>query len=358
VVPQPEFLSAMQLRNGFPLIERPPLDAGFGAVPAGERPFTAVGFFERERPTPISYQYNLNVQREVASGTVAEIGYMANVSHHLTANDLSLNQVPPQAMGPGNAQARRPFPQFSNVYIINPAVGNSTYHAGFARVEKRFATGLTFLAHYTWSKFMDDVVSSNEYGDTQSYMDAYNRRLDKALSGSDVPHRTVLSVLYEVPRFRRAGLLGAVLSRWRVGAFGTWQSGATFTVTTLANTTNAFSAGPLRPDLVANPELPSGERTLARWFNTAAFVNPAPFRFGNAPRSGLRGPFQKTVDLTLAREFNLTERFRFDLRGEAYNALNHANFELPGRTLGAADFGAILSARPARTVQLGARVSF
>jgi hypothetical protein len=280
---------------------------------------------------------------------------MANISHHLTANDLSINQVAPAMMGPGDAQARRPFPQFSNVYIINPAVGNSTYHAGFVRAEKRFSSGFSFLAHYTWSKFIDDVASSTEYGDPQSYMDAYNRNLDKGLSGTDVPHRTVLSVLYEVPRFNGRHI-DAIAGRWKVGAFGTWQSGATFTVTTLANTTNAFSAGPLRPDLVGDPA--AGRRSLERWFNTDAFRTPPAFRFGAAPRSVLRGPFQKTIDLTLAKEFSVRESRYVELRSEIYNAFNHANFDLPGRTLGAADFGAILSARPGRTVQLGLRFSF
>ncbi|HSB14908.1 MAG TPA: carboxypeptidase regulatory-like domain-containing protein [Bryobacteraceae bacterium] len=358
VVPQADLLSAMQLRNGFPAFERPPLDARFGAVPLGRRPYTAVGFFERNRPTPVSYQYNANIQRVVASETVVEAGYIANVSHHLTANDLSLNQVAPELMGPGDAQARRPFPQFSNVYIINPAIGNSTYHAGYIRAEKRFARGLSFLAHYTFSKFLDDVVSSNEYGDPQSYMDAYNRRLDKSLSGTDVPHRTVLSILYEVPRIRSNRYLNIVGGGWKLGGFGTWQSGAPFTVTTLANTTNAFSAGPLRPDLIGAAELPGAQRSLERWFNTDAFRNPAQFRFGNAPRSVLRGPFQQSVDLTVAKEFEVTERYRVDLRGEFYNAFNHANFDLPGHTLGAADFGTILSARPPRTVQLGLRLSF
>ena len=358
VVPQADLLSAMQLRDGFPAPGRPPLDAGFGAVPAGQKPNLSVGFFERERPTPLSFQYNLNVQRAVARDTVAEVGYMANVGHHLTGNDLSLNQVPPALMGPGDAQARRPFPQFSNVYIINPAIGNSTYHAGYIRAEKRFSSGISFLAHYTWSKFLDDVAASNEYGDPQSYMDAYNRRLDKSLAGTDVPHRTVLSVLYEVPAFRSHRLLNIVAGRWKVGAFGTWQSGAPFSVLTLANTTNAFTAGPQRADLVGDPVLPANERTPGRWFNTTAFQNPAQFRFGNSPRSVLRGPFQENVDLTLAREFAITEKYRADLRGEFYNVLNHANLDVPGHTLGASDFGAILSSRNPRTVQLGLRLSF
>jgi hypothetical protein len=358
VVPQADLVSAMQLRNGFPALPRPPLNAGFGAVAPGERPNTAVGFFERSRPTPISHQYNFNVQHEITSTTVIEIGYMGNVSHHLTANDLSLNQVPPELMGPGDAQARRPFPQFSNVYIINPAVGNSTYHAGFVRAEKRFSTGFSFLAHYTWSKFLDDVASANEYGDPQSYMDAYNRRLDKSLSGTDVPHRTVISVLYEMPRLNAHRLLRAIAGSWKLGAFATYQSGAPFTVGTLANTTNAFSAGPLRPDLAGDPVLPASERTVARWFNTEAFRNPELFRFGNAPRSVLRGPFQQTVDLTIEKQFALGERYRADLRGEFYNALNHANFDIPGHTMGTGDFGSLVSTRHPRTVQLGLRLSF
>lgn len=218
--------------------------------------------------------------------------------------------------------------------------------------------GVSFLAHYTFSKFIDDVASADEYGDPQSYMDAYNRRLDKGLSGSDVPHRTVLSLLYESPFARNSRILRLLAGGWKLGAFGTWQSGPPFTVTTLANTTNAFPAGPLRPDVVGRPQLPSGQRSLQRWFDTAAFRNPPLFRFGNAPRSVLRGAFQKTVDLTAAKEFALSERWRLEFRSELYNALNHANFELPGRTLGAADFGALLSARPARTVQLGLRLSF
>ena len=106
-------------------------------------------------------------------------------------------------MGPGNAQARRPFPQFSNVTWINPSIGNSTYHGGFVRAEKRFGGGFSFLAHYTFSKFIDDVESANEYGVTGSYMDAYNRRLDKGLSGSDVPQHLVVTVLYELPAVAR-----------------------------------------------------------------------------------------------------------------------------------------------------------
>lgn len=358
VAPQADLLSAMRLREGFPEITRPPLDSRFGAVLPGERPNTSVGFFEQHRRAPISYQYNLNIQRELARDLLVEIGYLGNVSHRLTANDLSLNQVLPELMGPGDAQRRRPFPQFSNVYWINPAVGNSSYHGGFLKAEKRFSRGLSFLTHYTFSRFIDDVASSNEYGDPQSYMDAYNRGLDKALSGTDVPHRLVASVLYETPSFPSKPLVRGVLGRWKLGAFTTVQSGAPFTVVMTTNTTNAFSAGPLRPNLARRADLSSSERSLARWFDTSAFAAPASFTFGNSPRSGLRGASQRTVDFTATKEFALSERLRLDLRGEAYNLLNTANFDVPGHAFGAADFGVVASSRPARAIQFGVRMSY
>ncbi|HEU0121645.1 MAG TPA: carboxypeptidase regulatory-like domain-containing protein [Bryobacteraceae bacterium] len=358
VVPQAEFLTALDLKNGFPPVSRPALNDAFGAVAVGQRPNLSVGFFKQDQVAPTSFQYNFNIQREVAADTVIELGYMANVSHHLTANDLTLNQVRPELMGAGDAQSRRPFPQFSNVYWINPSIGDSSYHSGYARLERRFSHGFSVLAHYTFSKFIDDVAGADEYGDPGSYMDAYNRRLDKSLSGSDIPHRTVLTGLYQAPAFREHKWMRWAVGSWQVGVLATFQSGAPFSIVTAANTTNAFSAGSLRPNLLRNPELPSSERTLARWFDTTAFAVPPQFAFGNAPRSGLRGPGLRTVDTTLSKEFPLTERFKLDVRSEFYNLLNKANFELPGHVLGASNFGAILSAKPARAVQLGLRLSF
>jgi hypothetical protein len=357
-VAQAETQSALLLRNGFPQTTRQPLTPAFGATPLGEKTNTSVSFFNPKQVAPISYQYNFGIQREVARDLLVEIGYIGNVSHHLTANDLTLNQVPPQLMTSGNAQLVRPFPQFSNVTWINPSIGNSTYHGGFIRAEKRMSGGLSFLAHYTFSKFIDDVEAANEFGTTGSYMDAYNRRLDKALSGSDVPHRLIVEMLYEIRRFNGNRILNKVVGGWRVGLLQTAESGPTFTVITAANTTNAFPAGSLRPNLVHNAALSTDQRTINRWFDTSAFVNPGPLTFGNSPRSGLRAAPVVTTDATLEKTFAITERWKFDLRGEFYNLLNHAIFNVPGFTLGAADFGIVSSARSPRTAQLAARLSF
>jgi len=357
-VAQAETQSSLQLRNGFPAVVRQPLTPAFGAVPLGQKVNTSVAFFNPGQVAPISYQYNFGIQREVARELLLEIGYIANVSHHLTANDLSLNQVPPQLMTSGNAQLVRPFPQFNNVTWVNPSIGNSTYHGGFIRAEKRMTGGLSFLAHYTFSKFIDDVEAANEFGTTGSYMDAYNRRLDKGLSGSDVPHRLVVTLLYEVPRFKNHRVVNGLLGGWKVGLLETAESGPAFTVITTANTANAFPAGSVRPNLVHSASLPSNERTVSQWFDTSAFRNPPSLTFGNSPRSGLRGAPVVTTDATLEKGFLITERWKFDLRAEFYNLLNHAIFNVPGFTLGAPDFGVVSSARSPRTAQLAARLSF
>jgi hypothetical protein len=358
---QPGFTSAMRLRDGFPTLTRPTVDqlgAGFGAVAPGRAPNTAVTFFERSRPTPVSYQYNLSVQQELAKAFLVEAGYIGNLSHHLTAPDLSINQVPFEKLGPGDAQSKRPFPQFSNVSVINPPLGNSAYHAGFVKIERRFHSGLTLLSHYTFSRFLDDVESFSEIGDAGSYMDYYNRRLDRGLSGSDVRHRAVMSLVYALPEWKQHRVLSRVAGGWKTGVIATYQAGSPFSVFNSVNLTNAFSSGALRPDLVGAPNLDAGARTLARWFNTDAFRAPAPYRFGTAGRSILTGPATTNIDASLIKSFPIHESWRFEVRAEFFNLANHANFNLPGHSLGAPGFGVINSAKAGRSGQFALRLEF
>jgi hypothetical protein len=110
-VPQAVFQSALVLRNGFPTVVRPPLTDSFGAVPLSQPTNTTVSFFNPQQVAPVSYQYNLNIQRELSSNLLVELGYMGNVSHHLNGPDLSLNQVAPQLVtSSGSLRASRPFP--------------------------------------------------------------------------------------------------------------------------------------------------------------------------------------------------------------------------------------------------------
>lgn len=358
---QPGFNSALVLRDGFPALTRPTVEQvgnGFGAVPAGRAPNTAVTFFERSRPTPVSYQYNLSLQRELLSSLLLELGYIGNLSHHLTAPDLSINQVPPNLLGPGDAQSRRPFPQFSNVSVLNPPLGNSAYHAGFVKVERRFHSGLSLLSHYTFSKFLDDVESFTELGDAASYMDFYNRGLDRGLSGSNVRHRAVLSAVYALPSWKQHRLLSRLIGGWKTGTIASFQSGPAFSVYNSVNQTNAFPSGTVRPDLTGDPFLSGSSRSIARWFNLDAFRAPAPYRFGTAGRSILTGPGLWNVDTSFIKSVAIREPWRVEVRAEFFNLLNHTNFNLPGHSLGAPGFGVINTAKPARGGQFALRIEF
>jgi hypothetical protein len=136
----------------------------------------------------------------------------------------------------------------------------------------------------------------------------------------------------------------------------TLQSGPPFTVTAQTNTTNAFSAGSLRANVARNPNL--GDPTVSRWFDTAAFSQPAIYQFGNEGVGILRSGGLINADISLQRVFRVTERARLQFRGEFFNALNHTNFLVPNTTFGSPAFGVVNSAGAARQIELGARVEF
>jgi hypothetical protein len=110
---------------------------------------------------------------------------------------------------------------------------------------------------------------------------------------------------------------------------------------------------------VADGNLPAGERTIDRWFDTNAFTAPASFTWGNGGRNFLRGPAQLNFDAGLSRAFRLTEKVTFSLRAEAFNLLNTPQFGLPNATIGVAQAGVITTVQnPERQLQMALRLAF
>ncbi|MBI1790087.1 MAG: TonB-dependent receptor [Acidobacteria bacterium] len=356
------------LRDGVPglNLSAPALNDSFGAVRVGQQANTAVTFYESDRRTGYSQQFNLGLQRELDAGWMVEAGYIGNLSRKLPSANLSLNQIRPERLGPAATQRDRPFPQFSNVSTLYPTLGVASYHAGLLRVERRFSGGYSLLGTYTWSKNLNNTVegpggSLGEEGDV--YSDLYNRRADWGPSANDVRHRLTLTSVYELPfgggrRWLARHPARFLAGGWSIGALATLQSGEPFTVSTQTNSTNAFSAGALRADVLRNPNLPGSERTLARWFDTSAFQQPAPYRFGNQGLNILRADGTINFDFSLLRNFPAGDRRKLQFRGEFFNAFNHPNFGGPGRILGAPGFGVVSSSSPGRRVQLGLRLVF
>lgn len=353
------------LRDGLPGgTSRPKLDPGFGAVPVGQAAVFSPQFIERNRRLGYSQQWNLSIQRDMRWNTILELSYAGNVGRKLNGPSTSVNQVPENLMGPGNAQARRPFPQFGNVVSISPFWGNSSYHAVNVKIEKRFSNGMNFLGNYTFSKFIDDVAAGFEIGQVgggiQNY---YDRRAEKALSGNDVRNRFVWSAVYELPwgkgrKWMPSGVAAALLGGWNLGGILTFQQGSPMGLVTQVNTTNAFASGAQRVNVLRDPTLPKSERTTGRWFDTSAVVAPPQFTFGNAGRALLAGPGLANVDLSLLKNFPFSERYNIQFRLETFNTFNRANFQEPGRALGSPQFGVISDANEARSIQLGLKLTF
>lgn len=329
------------------------LDASFGAVRVGQPATTAVTFFERNRRTGYSQQFTLSLQHELSGGWRIELSGLGNLSRKLPSPNLSINQIEPSRLTAQSTQRDRPFPQFAGVTLVFPTLGISNYYAGVLRVEKRFAAGFSFYSTYTWSKFMNNTdEGGTNIGDTGVYADYYNRRLDYGPSANDVRHRFTISSVYEVPfgagkRYRIKHPLRHLVGNWTLSVLGLLQSGSPYTVTVQTNTTNAFAAGALRADLTGSPDLDAGERKLTRWFNTGAFAQPAPLKFGTSGRGVLYGDGIINFDISALKSFVFGEGKYMQFRVEMFNTFNHPDFGLPGHTFGAPGFGVVLSARGA-----------
>lgn len=356
---------AFLLRNGPSVsLGKRQLDDSFGAVQVGKKANTNVTFYELNRRTGYAHHINLGVQRMLPGGMLLEMSYVGNLSRKLPSSNMNINQVRPEDMGPGNAQVRRPFPQFLNVTVLSPTIGANNYHSGSVRVEKRLSAGLAFLAGYTWARAIGDTNNqTGSIGDNQIYMDVYNRRLDRGPDALDIVHRFTWSSTYDLPwgkgrRWLAKGWASQVLGGWTIGSIAGMQSGGPFTVTMQSNTTNSFSAGGLRANVVRNPALPAARRTINRWFDTEAFEAPAAYAFGNAGRGIVRGDGRIDFDFSINKNFNFTERKYLQFRADFFNAFNHPDFALPNRTLGSANFGTIGGATDGRTIQFGLRFNF
>ena len=268
-------------------------------LPNGTPAFTTANFFDapfgfggpllseidlKDRP-PYMQQWNLAVQREVVKGLAAEIAYVGNKGTRLE-RDVPFNFAVP---GPGPRNSRRKWTQYGNGDNYTN-VGNSIYHALQTKLEKRYSSGLTFLATYTWSKLIDDSnVSSNGF----TTEDPRNLSLDRGLGETDIPHRFVTSFSYELP-FGRGKLIGKDMSRglnllaggWTVAGIVQYQSGFPFTPSMSDNPTDTdygFHPDRLGSGTVSDP-------TIQRWFDPTAFSVPALYQIGTSGRNILRGP--------------------------------------------------------------------
>jgi hypothetical protein len=297
------------------------------------------------------------LQYEVAPSTMVEAMYMG--SWTLGADNGIVRNVPEP--GAGSIQARRPIPQLGLIRSIR-FDGKSIYHGLTLRAERRLHSGYAFNVSYTLSSSIDDASSPGateaEVNLPQNVHNIFDETGEWAHSSFDHRHLFVASALYQFPQTVGGKTATAVLGGWRVNTVVSLQSGAPFTVNLGVDRAN-IGAGPAqRPDQLHDPSLPSGERGPNRWFDTTAFALQAPFTFGSAPRNSVIGPGFTGVDVVTAKTWTVAGTRQLEFRWEIFNLLNTANFDLPNRTFGNANFGRIFSAKNAREMQIGVRLAF
>jgi hypothetical protein len=366
----------------------------------GDRTFLGLGAgtIVRGNRNPEYYSWNLSVQRELRSNFLIEANYTGSRGVHLYAPDTSLAYLDPRYWGMGRTELNRavanpffgivtdprsqlsretvqqfrllrPMQHFDGPGRSEPNRSDSVYHAAQVKLEKRFSSGTTMLAHYTFSKLLDNasVTSGNLtwLGGTTSMQNPLDYSMERALSVHDVPHRFVVTGAFELP-FGRGRAFGASANRWMDAVIGGWeitgffslQSGTPLQVTQSGGT---LWNGTQRPHLNGDPST-SGPMTdrLNQYFNETAFARPDPDTFGSAPRYlGYRGPRLNTMDVALLKSWRIRDDQRVEFRLEAANALNHPVFSEPNTSYGSSSFGQITGTKVGpRNVQLGFKYHF
>jgi hypothetical protein len=311
-------------------------------------------------------QWQAGVQKQLGKSARLEVAYVGNRGTHLLF-PRDLNQVPPSLWGPGNAQPRRPYPQFQGIRTLcNDAV--SFYNALQVSMKRNFSGGLTFLTNYTFAKSMDNSSLDLTSGIGNEYQVSTNTQLNWARSQFDLKHRFVAATVYELPvgkgkrLLNQPGVLNAMAGGWRASGTFTANSGSPFTVLVGGPNLTGALAGNVFPNRLRDGSLPSGTRGTARWFDPAAFVDPPAYTIGSAGRDILRGPGAWNFDMALRKDFvvrnPLRENVRLQARIDSFNALNHANLGLPFANTASPATGTITKTSNPRALQLGIQLLF
>lgn len=265
-------------------------------------------------------------------------------------------------------QMLTPFPQYSNVNDIYEEIGNSNYNALQISLQKQMANGLTFNVAYVRSKEIDDVVSHSRT--------EYDPQRERSQGTIDTPNWASATFSYMLPfgkghRFGHSGVVAHLVSNWEVAGIYTFTSGAPLTITSTACDT-PYTGGACYPDynpffvgsvtINGGPARPRGNVLATSYINKKAFMDPAPFTFGNVPRTlpyGLRNPAIWNQDVTVKRVFDITSVLRAEFAVDAFNVFNIVNYGGVSTNIDSANFGDVTTqANPARNLQLDARIYF
>ena len=309
----------------------------------------AVFYIPRHFRADTATMWNVGVQRELGWNTVADVAYVGTRGTNLFRS-FNINVPDP---GPGAVQARRPY------FAIAPTIttinqrdgdGKSWYDALQLKLDKRFSHGLQMLVSYTRSRTDDNVTPAGLH---PSLRDVRMPALSKAL---DIPNIFVLSWTYELPFGKgQTGVVKKVLEGWTISGITNYHSGDPLDIRVSSSQLNT-GTGNWADETCSSIGTP---HTIAQWFDTTCFANPAQFKFGNYKIGDVRGPSVFNTDFSAAKRVMFSAKSSFEVRLDVFNVFNRAHFSNPGTTFGNSAFGTIGATRlPPREAQLGFRLLF
>jgi hypothetical protein len=275
------------------------------------------------------------------------------------------NKAVPAPLGEGSVVSRRPFPELgASQFVAND--GNASYQAFSAKFQRRFSSGLTYLASYTWSRAIDQLSGIRVNANDGTFPQDNNcLSCERGLSTFHVPHRVVGSALYELPFgkgrafVKSSRFADAIIGGWQLSSILTLQAGSPFTLRAGADRANTGRDDDRPVSTGVNANLSRGQQDPVRWFDTTQFSLAPIGVFGNVGRSTGIGPGIISWDFSTIKNFQFTEQQSLQFRFEAFNLPNHANFGLPNSILTSATFGQITSTRTnMRSLQFGLKFLF
>lgn len=263
--------------------------------------------------------WSVGVQQQLSKIVVAELGYVGNHGVHLQGSQ-DLNDPP---AGPGAVAARRPYQTFGGLTLFSSEIGD-TYNSLQAKISGRLSGGLTYLAAYTWSKFLQSNPSPSLGG---------NNGYEKSISQFNIPQNFAFSMSYELPfgtgkRYMNNanGIVNGFLGGWQIQNITVLRSGLPYTPIISRDVANT-GVGSQRPIQVGSGKL--SHPTLADWFNQKDFVLPAQYTYGTSRAFILEGDMYRQYDVSIFKSFRITEGSRLEFRSEFFNLPNVTSFNPP-----------------------------
>lgn len=303
--------------------------------------------------------WSFAVQQTLPSNTIVELEYIGTKGTGLGVQ-LAPNQVVSGSALNGTQQLAIPN---ASSFIYQTDSGNSIFHAGQARLTRRFSRGMSFTALYTFSKSIDDASSFNGLGGSvvQNPLDL---SADRGLSTFDQRHRFSLTYTLSSPvgvhgLWRNGGLKTKAFTGWTLNGTFTANSGTPLTALVAGNLTNSKgngAVGQLRADATGE----SIDAGNFPYFNLLAFTTPLAGQYGNAGVDTIPGIFTTSLNASLNRAWRFGEvgRQTLQLRLSANNALNHVQITTFGTTVNSNTFGVPTAASATRNVTLTLRYNF